>query len=46
MTAIRLLELLLLVAALAGFLGLLLRRNLFLRIVVMDVMGSAVVSRC
>jgi len=46
MTAIRLLELLLLVAALAGFLGLLLRRNLFLKILAMDVMGRAVMSRC
>lgn len=44
MTAIRLLELLLLLAALAGFLGLLLRRNLFLKVLAMDVLGSAVVA--
>jgi len=44
MTPIRLLELLLLLAALAGFLGLLLRRNLFLKVLAMDVMGSAVVG--
>ena len=44
MTAVRLLELLLLLAALAGFLGLLLRRNLFLKVLAMDVMGSAVVA--
>ena len=31
-------------AALAGFLGLLLRRNLFLKVLAMDVMGSAVVA--
>jgi multicomponent Na+:H+ antiporter subunit C len=44
MTAVRLLELLLLLAALAGFLGLLLRRNLFLKVLAMDVLGSAVVA--
>ena len=44
MTPIRLLELLLLLAALAGCLGLLLRRNLFLKVLAMDVMGSAVVA--
>jgi multicomponent Na+:H+ antiporter subunit C len=44
MTPIRLLELLLLLAALAGFLGLLLRRNLFLKVMAMDVMGSAIVG--
>lgn len=44
MTAFRLLELLLLLAALAGFLGLLLRRNLFLKVLAMDVMSSAVVA--
>lgn len=44
MAAIRLLELLLLVAALAGFLGLLLRRNLFLKLLGMDVLGTAVVA--
>jgi multicomponent Na+:H+ antiporter subunit C len=44
MAAIRLLELLILVSALAGFLGLLLRRNLFLKVLAMDVMGTAVVA--
>ncbi|MEB3350154.1 MAG: cation:proton antiporter subunit C [Cyanobacteriota bacterium] len=44
MTAFRLLELLVLLAALAGFLGLLLRRNLFLKVLAMDVMGTAVVA--
>ncbi len=44
MSAIRLLELLILVSALAGFLGLLLRRNLFLKVLAMDVMGTAVVA--
>jgi multicomponent Na+:H+ antiporter subunit C len=44
MTAIRLLELMLLLAALAGFFGLLVRRNLFLKVLAMDVMGSAVVA--
>ena len=44
MTAIRLLELLILLAALAGFAGLLLRRNLFLKVLAMDVTGSAVVA--
>ncbi|MEB3157252.1 MAG: cation:proton antiporter subunit C [Cyanobacteriota bacterium] len=44
MAAIRLLELLILLAALAGFTGLLLRRNLFLKVLAMDVMGSAVVA--
>lgn len=38
------LELLLLLAALAGFFGLLLRRNLFLKVMAMDVMGSAIVG--
>jgi multicomponent Na+:H+ antiporter subunit C len=44
MAAIRLLELLILLAALAGFTGLLLRRNLFLKVLAMDVTGSAVVA--
>ena len=44
MAPIRLLELLILLAALAGFTGLLLRRNLFLKVLSMDVMGSAVVA--
>ncbi|MCS5705743.1 NADH-quinone oxidoreductase subunit K [Synechococcus sp. FGCU-3] len=44
MSAIRLLELLILLAALAGFLGLLLRRNLFLKVLAMDVLGSSVVA--
>lgn len=44
MSAIRLLELLILASALAGFLGLLLRRNLFLKVLAMDVLGSAVVA--
>lgn len=44
MAPIRLLELLILLAALAGFAGLLLRRNLFLKVLSMDVMGSAVVA--
>jgi multicomponent Na+:H+ antiporter subunit C len=44
MASIRLLELLILLAALAGFTGLLLRRNLFLKVLSMDVMGSAVVA--
>ena len=41
MATIRLLELLIL---LSGFLGLLLRRNLYLKVLAMDVMGGAVVS--
>ena len=44
MDAFRLLELLILVAVLAGFVGLLIRRNLFLKVLAMDVMGSAVVA--
>ena len=44
MAPIRVLELLILLAALAGFVGLLLRRNLFLKVLSMDVMGSAVVA--
>ncbi len=40
----RLLEALVLLALLAGWLGLLLRRNLFLKLLAMDVMGSAVVA--
>lgn len=44
MAPIRLLELLILLTALAGFTGLLLRRNLFLKVLSMDVMGSAVVA--
>lgn len=44
MAAIRLLELLILLSALAGFLGLLLRRNLFLKVLAMDVLGTAVVA--
>jgi multicomponent Na+:H+ antiporter subunit C len=44
MDAFRLLELLILVAMLVGFVGLLLRRNLFLKVLAMDVMGSAVVA--
>lgn len=44
MAAIRLLELLILLAALSGFTGLLLRRNLFLKVLAMDVTGSAVVA--
>jgi multicomponent Na+:H+ antiporter subunit C len=44
MAPIRLLELLILLTALAGFTGLLLRRNLFLKVLAMDVMGSAVVA--
>ncbi len=44
MDAFRLLELLILVAVLAGFVGLLMRRNLFLKVLAMDVMGSAVVA--
>lgn len=44
MDAFRLLELLVLVAALAGFVGLLLRRNLFLKVLAMDVMGTAIVA--
>jgi multicomponent Na+:H+ antiporter subunit C len=40
----RLLEALMLLALLAGFLGLLLRRNLFLKALAMDVMGTAVVA--
>lgn len=40
----RLLEILLLLALVAGLLGLLLRRNLFLKLLAMDVMGSAVVA--
>jgi multicomponent Na+:H+ antiporter subunit C len=44
MAPFRLLELLILGAVLAGFAGLLLRRNLFLKVLSMDVMGSAVVA--
>lgn len=44
MHAFRLLELLVLVTALAGFVGLVLRRNLFLKALAMDVMGTAVVA--
>ena len=44
MAAIRLLELLILLAMLSGFLGLLLHRNLFLKVLSMDVLGSAVVA--
>ncbi|MBD2550766.1 NADH-quinone oxidoreductase subunit K [Microcystis elabens FACHB-917] len=44
MDAFRLLELLTLIAVLVGFVGLLLRRNLFLKVLAMDVMGSAVVG--
>ena len=44
MAPIRILELLILLASLAGFVGLLLRRNLFLKVLSMDVMGSAVVA--
>ena len=44
MAPIRIVELLILLAALAGFVGLLLRRNLFLKVLSMDVMGSAVVA--
>ncbi len=44
MEAFRLLELLILVAVLVGFVGLLLRRNLFLKVLAMDVIGSAVVA--
>ena len=44
MAPIRLLELLILLTALAGLTGLLLRRNLFLKVLAMDVMGSAVVA--
>ena len=40
----RLLEALLLLALLAGLLGLILRRNLFLKALAMDVMGTAVVA--
>lgn len=40
----RVLEALVLLALLAGLLGLLLRRNLFLKLLAMDVMGSAVVA--
>ncbi|MCP9841838.1 cation:proton antiporter subunit C [Synechococcus sp. J7-Johnson] len=44
MDPFRLLELLILAAVLASFVGLLLRRNLFLKVLSMDVMGSAVVA--
>lgn len=44
MAPFRLLELLILGAVLAGFAGLLLRRNLFLKVMSMDVIGSAVVA--
>ncbi|MCP9931147.1 cation:proton antiporter subunit C [Cyanobium sp. AMD-g] len=44
MDAVRLLALLILVTVLVGFVGLLLRRNLFLKVMAMDVMGSAVVA--
>jgi multicomponent Na+:H+ antiporter subunit C len=44
MDAFRLLELLILAALLTGYVGLLLRRNLFLKVLAMDVMGTAVVS--
>ncbi len=40
----RLLEALMLLALLAGLLGLILRRNLFLKALAMDVMGTAVVA--
>ncbi len=44
MEAFRLLELLILAAVLSGFIALLLRRNLFLKVLAMDVMGSGVVA--
>ncbi|MFM1800097.1 MAG: hypothetical protein RLZZ117_2375 [Cyanobacteriota bacterium] len=44
MAPLRLLELLILLTALAGFSGLLLRRNLFLKVLSMDVLGSAIVA--
>ena len=44
MAAIRLLELLILLAMLSGFLGLLLHRNLFLKVLSMDVFSGAVVA--
>ena len=44
MAAIRLPELLILLAILSGFLGMLPRRNLLLKVLSMDVMGSAVVA--
>ena len=44
MAAIRLLELLILLAMLSGFLGLLLHRNLFLKVLSMDVLSTAVVA--
>ena len=44
MQAFRLLELLLLATVLAGFVGLLLRRNLFLKALAMDVAGTGVVA--
>jgi multicomponent Na+:H+ antiporter subunit C len=44
MAAIRLLELLILLTILSGFLGMLLRRNLLLKVLSMDVMSSAVVA--
>ncbi|EAQ69958.1 multiprotein Na+/H+ antiporter/ subunit C [Synechococcus sp. RS9909] len=44
MAAIRLLELLILLTALIGFCGLLLRKNLIQKVLAMDVLGSAVVA--
>ena len=44
MATIRLLELLILLSLLSGFLGLLLRRDLALRVWARDVMGGSVVS--
>jgi len=44
MQAIRLLELLVLLTALIGFSGLLLRRNLIQKVLAMDVFGSAVIA--
>ena len=44
MDAFRLLEMLILAALLAEYVGLMLRRNLFLKLLAMDVMGTAVVA--
>jgi multicomponent Na+:H+ antiporter subunit C len=44
MTAFRLLELLVLIAVLAGLVGLLRHRNLFLKVLAMDVTSTAVIS--
>jgi multicomponent Na+:H+ antiporter subunit C len=44
MAAIRLLDLLILLTALIGFCGLLLRKNLIQKVLAMDVLGSAVVA--